>query len=112
MPPEAEGMGQPGEMTFGEAATELGFHSDIDYLPIDGALPRHRALWLKFLPDHLEERHARFMTLADDIRRVAFVEGLRQNRQRSRTGRTRAALVREIREKAWALNKADESDEE
>ena len=110
LPPDAEAMAEPGELTFGEATEELGFHSDIDYLPIDGALPRHRALWDRILPPQVEELHARFMRLQDDVIRIAMVEGLRSGRQRSKSGRTRPALVRELLEKARSLEPPAEKD--
>jgi hypothetical protein len=82
LPPEAEHAGETGEPSFAEATRELGFHSDIDYLPADGALPRHRALWQRALPREIEERYARFMSLADEVHRLAFDERMRLTRGR------------------------------
>ncbi len=68
--------------TMYEAATDLGFHSDIDF--IHEPLPRHRLLWSGELASSIEEMHERFLELRTEIERIAFDEGLRGDHGRGR----------------------------
>lgn len=91
-------MAAAGEPTFSEAAQELGFHTDIDYLPSHSPLPRHFTLWRQVLPMQISDKIERFREIGPDIRRIAFDENLRSPKQTrgKQTGRTRRAIVDEL----------------
>lgn len=92
--PDARDWHEDGRPSFASAARELGFHSDIDYLPADGPLPRHRALWTTVLPPQMTELIDRFRQVEDVVRNVAFDEGLRAKGGHGKaTGRTRNRIV-------------------
>lgn len=75
-----------------DAATDLGFHSDTDF--IDEPLPRHRLLWSGELASSIEDMHQRFLELRSEIERIAFDEGLRGEHSRGRvSGKTRREIT-------------------
>jgi len=88
----------PRQPTMYEAATDLGFHSDIDF--IDSPLARHRLLWSGELAKSIAEKHGRFMQLRNEIERIAFDEALRSDH---RTGRVSGRGRRQITDTFIAL---------
>jgi hypothetical protein len=92
LPPELENSRPiPRLPTVIAAATELGFHTDIDF--ITEPLPRHRQLWSGDLSATIEELRERFLEVRDEIEEIAFKEGLRGEH---RTGRVSGLPRREI----------------
>ncbi len=92
LPPELkDNRPIPRQPTMYEAATDLGFHSDIDF--IAQPLPRHRLLWSGDLTSAIEEMHDRFLELRKEIKRIAFDEALRGDHH---VGRVSGKSRREI----------------
>lgn len=106
LPPDTADIEAPNGWTFGQATTELGFHSDIDYIDTDRALPRHRALWDSVLPKGLERRYERFMKLRGDVLRVALTERMRQRGQ-PKSGRPRRVVLSEFMERVYEIAAED-----
>lgn len=75
------------EPSFADATRELGFHSDIDYLPANAPLERHRALWERHLPTAIAAMREQSRSVHDEVVRLAFEEGLRYGGGRGKISR-------------------------
>lgn len=93
-PPEAQSMGQPGEPTFMEALEALGFHTDALFIPAGEARTADLAFWSDTLPARVGDMYDRFTFLADEVKQLAFNEGLRS--KRVAMGRVSGAHRREL----------------
>lgn len=84
-PPEVEGeLHSPGDPSFMESFEALGSHTDALVIPEGEVRAADVRFWQDTLPARVEDMHDRFTFLADEIKELAFGDGLRTERSRGR----------------------------